>query len=75
MPRRLLISKPSSGAHGRDHPRRGSDPAASVHCTYAVDWTATKLRWDLAADDKELAVLNKLVEDCPDATVSFKPAA
>jgi hypothetical protein len=46
-----------------------------VHCTYAVDWTATKLRWDLAADDKELAVLNKLVEDCPDATVSFKPAA
>ncbi|MFI8008373.1 HNH endonuclease family protein [Streptomyces sp. NPDC086010] len=49
-------------------------PADAAHCTYGADWTATKLRWDLTADDKERAALLELAEACPDTTVQFEPA-
>jgi hypothetical protein len=31
---------------------------------YRADWTATKLRWKLSADDKECAALKGLAKDC-----------
>ncbi|WP_328349174.1 HNH endonuclease family protein [Streptomyces sp. NBC_00445] len=71
----VAVTARTNRSKGGKDPARWLPPATSAHCTYAVDWTATKLRWDLAANDKELTVLNKLVEDCPDATVSLKPAA
>jgi hypothetical protein len=36
--------------------------------------TATKLRWNLATDDTELAALNDLATSCPDQTVTYAPA-
>ncbi|WP_308013503.1 HNH endonuclease family protein [Streptomyces beigongshangae] len=32
-------------------------PDTAVRCTYAAQWVATKLRWDLTVDDTELAAL------------------
>ncbi|WP_329043544.1 HNH endonuclease family protein (plasmid) [Streptomyces sp. NBC_00178] len=49
-------------------------PAETAHCTYGADWTATKLRWGLTADDTERAALLKLAGACPDTTVQFEPA-
>jgi hypothetical protein len=49
-------------------------PAASVLCTYVADWTATKLRWGLAADESEHAALEKLAGDCPDTRISYEMA-
>lgn len=49
-------------------------PAQSATCTYLVDWTATKLRWDLSADETEQAVLLELAESCADSTVDYEPA-
>ncbi|MEU3136420.1 HNH endonuclease family protein [Streptomyces sp. NPDC006854] len=49
-------------------------PAQSATCTYLVDWTATKLRWDLSADETEQAALLDLAEPCADSTVVYEPA-
>ncbi|WP_442818685.1 hypothetical protein [Streptomyces sp. NBC_01320] len=40
--------------------------AASAQRTYGADWVATKLRWKLAADDKERLALEKLAAGCSD---------
>ncbi|MFG3398553.1 HNH endonuclease family protein [Streptomyces parvus] len=49
-------------------------PAQSSTCTYLVDWTATKLRWGLTADETEQAALLELAEPCTDSTVEYEPA-
>ncbi|WP_432053773.1 HNH endonuclease family protein [Streptomyces sp. bgisy022] len=48
-------------------------PAAGAHCTYTVDWVATKLRWGLTVDDTERAALADLAAGCDD-TVEYEPA-
>ncbi|MFD3808954.1 hypothetical protein ACFWTC_36575 [Streptomyces sp. NPDC058619] len=37
-------------------------------------WAATKLRWDLDADDAERQALLGVAEDCPNTTVVYEPA-
>ncbi|MFE3431146.1 HNH endonuclease family protein [Streptomyces sp. NPDC059171] len=49
-------------------------PAQSATCTYLTDWTATKLRWGLTADETEQAALLELAEPCTDSTVEYEPA-
>ncbi|MER6113769.1 HNH endonuclease family protein [Streptomyces hirsutus] len=49
-------------------------PAAGAHCTYAVDWVATKLRWQLTVDDTERIALEELAADCDGQTVEYEPA-
>jgi len=49
-------------------------PADAVHCAYGADWSGTKLRWGLSADEKERAALLKLAEACPDTTVQYEVA-
>ncbi|MGW3330477.1 HNH endonuclease family protein [Streptomyces rubiginosohelvolus] len=57
------------------------DPAAwmptaeSATCTYLVDWTATKLRWELSADETEQTALLELAKPCADSTVEYVPAS
>lgn len=48
-------------------------PSGEVHCQYAAEWTATKLRWGLAADPQEQAELLRLAEQCPTTEVHFEP--
>ncbi|MEV8457693.1 HNH endonuclease family protein [Streptomyces sp. NPDC052095] len=55
-------------------PSEWMPPAASAQCTYLADWTATKLRWKLTADDKERAALEKLSADCTDTVVKYEVA-
>ncbi|CAM5275791.1 HNH endonuclease family protein [Streptomyces atroolivaceus] len=49
-------------------------PAPSATCIYLVDWTATKLRWGLSADETEQAALLELTGPCADSTVAYGPA-
>lgn len=51
-----------------------ASPASGYHCEYAAQWTATKLRWNLAADDAERQALLSLAEDCPTTTVAYETA-
>ncbi|MFE2204552.1 HNH endonuclease family protein [Streptomyces rubiginosohelvolus] len=50
-------------------------PAESAACTYLVDWTATKLRWNLSADETEQAALLELAEPCADSIVEYETAS
>ncbi len=50
-------------------------PAQSAQCTYLADWTATKLRWGLTAEDKERAALETYAKDCPGTVVKYEPAS
>ncbi|MFE6023345.1 HNH endonuclease family protein [Streptomyces sp. NPDC056441] len=55
-------------------PSEWMPPAESAKCTYLADWTATKLRWKLTADDKERTALEKLAGDCSDTVVKYEVA-
>ncbi|MGI5473330.1 hypothetical protein [Streptomyces sp. CA-132043] len=53
-------------------------PAKDATCTYATDWTAAKLRWQLTADRAEAKAkakaLQRIAKSCAEATVQHKPA-
>ncbi|MFJ3575951.1 hypothetical protein [Streptomyces rubiginosohelvolus] len=50
-------------------------PAKSAKCTYLVNWTATKLRWELGADETEQTALLELAKPCADSTIEYEPAS
>ncbi len=50
-------------------------PAAEGHCRYIAEWTATKLRWSLTADETEVAALREAAAVCPDQQVTWELAA
>ncbi|AMM12336.1 Secreted protein [Streptomyces albidoflavus] len=49
-------------------------PLADARCTYIAEWVATKLRWQLAADDTERAALTDIAEGCGQQEVEYEPA-
>ena len=49
-------------------------PLADARCTYTVDWVATKLRWQLAADARERTALTELAAGCGQETVDYQLA-
>ncbi|MCX4400144.1 HNH endonuclease family protein (plasmid) [Streptomyces sp. NBC_00053] len=55
-------------------PSEWMPPTQSAKCTYLADWTATKLRWKLSADERERAALETLAKDCPGTAVKYEAA-
>ncbi|MEU2313122.1 HNH endonuclease family protein [Streptomyces albidoflavus] len=49
-------------------------PLADARCTYIAEWVATKLRWQLAADDTERAALTDIAGGCGQQEVEYEPA-
>ncbi len=51
-------------------------PAPEAQCRYVGEWVATKLRWQLTADDRELEALKVYAQGpCEDTIVHYTPAA
>ncbi|MFJ9690438.1 HNH endonuclease family protein [Streptomyces bacillaris] len=51
-------------------------PSPEAQCRYVGEWVATKLRWQLTADDRELEALKMYAEGpCEDTIVHYTPAA
>ncbi|MCC8477287.1 HNH endonuclease family protein [Streptomyces parvus] len=51
-------------------------PSPAAQCRYVGEWVATKLRWQLTADDRELEALKVYAEGpCEDTIVRYAPAA
>ncbi|MEU3001282.1 HNH endonuclease family protein [Streptomyces sp. NPDC006995] len=69
-----VTAKTNRSKADRD-PAAWMPPAQSATCTYLADWTATKLRWGLTADETEQAALLELAEPCTDSTVEYEPAS
>lgn len=70
----IAVTARTNRSKADQDPGQWLPPARSAHCRYAVEWTATKLRWGLTADPAEVAALHALAEQCPGATVEFEPA-
>ncbi|MGW2183104.1 HNH endonuclease, partial [Streptomyces sp. NPDC001732] len=49
-------------------------PAPGALCRYAAEWTATKLRWDLAVDELEKDRLLDIAASCGGTPVTYTPA-
>ncbi|MFE4263474.1 HNH endonuclease family protein [Streptomyces sp. NPDC056883] len=71
----IAVTAKSNRSKADKDPAQWLPPAAGYHCQYAATWTATKLRWSLAADDAERQALLGVAEDCPNTTVVYEPAA
>ncbi|MFF4105428.1 DUF1524 domain-containing protein [Streptomyces sp. NPDC001903] len=70
----IAVTAKSNRAKADKDPAEWMSPAAEYACTYVTGWVETKLRWGLAADDREREALLGLAEDCPGATVSYETA-
>ncbi|MFC8795644.1 HNH endonuclease family protein [Streptomyces cinereoruber] len=49
-------------------------PLPDAHCRYIGEWTATKLRWNLAVDQAEAEALKVYAEACETTVVHYNPA-
>ncbi|MFE4305698.1 HNH endonuclease family protein [Streptomyces sp. NPDC056891] len=49
-------------------------PLPDAHCRYIGEWTATKLRWGLTADQAEVDALTVYAEVCETTVVHYTPA-
>ncbi|MFB6828407.1 HNH endonuclease family protein [Streptomyces hydrogenans] len=49
-------------------------PHPDAQCRYIGEWTATKLRWNLAADQAEADALKVYAEACETTVVHYTPA-
>ncbi|MFJ2271942.1 HNH endonuclease family protein [Streptomyces sp. NPDC087228] len=69
----VAVTAKTNRAKADKDPAEWMPPAESARCTYLADWTGTKLRWKLTADDKERAALERLAKGCTN-TVKYEVA-
>ncbi|MFI0929603.1 HNH endonuclease family protein [Streptomyces sp. NPDC021012] len=55
-------------------PAQWMPPLPDAHCRYVGEWTATKLRWGLAADRDEVQALVVYADACESTVVHYTPA-
>ncbi|MFB7454859.1 HNH endonuclease family protein [Streptomyces sp. NPDC056194] len=55
-------------------PAQWMPPLPDAHCRYVGEWTATKLRWGLAADRDEIQALAVYADVCESTVVHYTPA-
>ncbi|MFD7461116.1 MULTISPECIES: HNH endonuclease family protein [unclassified Streptomyces] len=71
----VAVTARSNRSKADQDPAQWLPPATDAHCRYVAEWVGTKLRWNLTADDSELAALSEVAEACPERTVTYEPAA
>ncbi|MFE4692076.1 HNH endonuclease family protein [Streptomyces sp. NPDC056749] len=75
FPRSLVaVTAKTNRSKSDKDPAQWLPPAQGARCTYAADWTATKLRWKLSIDQDERGALLELAKECPDTSVEFEEA-
>lgn len=70
----VAVTARSNRSKSDQDPADWQPPLADARCTYATDWVATKLRWQLTADDRERAALTELAAYCGQETVDYQSA-
>ncbi|MFJ3083004.1 HNH endonuclease family protein [Streptomyces halstedii] len=70
----VAVTARTNRQKGDKDPSDWLPPAVGAQCTYGADWVATKLRWKLQADEKEIAALEKLAAGCTDTVVVYEVA-
>ncbi|MEW2570172.1 HNH endonuclease family protein [Streptomyces sp. NPDC047070] len=70
----IAVTAKSNRSKADKDPAQWMPQAGGYRCQYTAEWVATKLRWDLAADEAEREALLGLAQDCPGTTVDYEPA-
>ncbi|WP_395576587.1 HNH endonuclease family protein [Streptomyces sp. BK79] len=71
----VAVTARSNRSKADQDPATWLPPAAEVHCRYIAEWVATKLRWNLTADETEVTALREAAGGCPEQSVTYEPAA
>ncbi|MFG3275986.1 HNH endonuclease family protein [Streptomyces luteogriseus] len=70
----VAVTARSNRSKSDQDPAQWLPPSAEAQCRYAAEWVATKLRWNLAVDEGELAALRELTDACPTQVVEYERA-
>ncbi|RZU36692.1 uncharacterized protein DUF1524 [Streptomyces sp. BK022] len=71
----VAVTARTNRSKGDGDPSEWLPPLADARCTYAADWVATKLRWNLTVDPAECAVLTDIAAGCRQQDVTYESAA
>ncbi|MCF4136513.1 HNH endonuclease family protein [Streptomyces sp. Tue 6430] len=69
----VAVTARSNRSKSDQDPAGWLPPAPGAVCRYVAEWTATKLRWNLTADQVERDRLTDLADGCGDTTVTYAP--
>ncbi|MEU0786951.1 DUF1524 domain-containing protein [Streptomyces sp. NPDC006173] len=70
----VAVSARTNRSKADQDPAEWLPPLYDARCTYATDWTATKLRWKLTVDDRERAALVEIAAGCGPDSVDYEVA-
>ncbi|MFE4659169.1 HNH endonuclease family protein [Streptomyces hydrogenans] len=70
----VAVTARSNRAKADRDPAEWMPPLPDAHCRYIGEWTATKLRWGLSADQAEADALKVYAEACETTVVHYTPA-
>ncbi|MEU3400703.1 HNH endonuclease family protein [Streptomyces filamentosus] len=70
----VAVTARSNRSKADKDPAEWMPPLPEAHCRYVGEWTATKLRWGLAADQAEADALAVYAEACETTVVHYTPA-
>ncbi|MFD9271625.1 HNH endonuclease family protein [Streptomyces goshikiensis] len=70
----VAVTARSNRSKSDQDPFEWLPPASEALCRYASEWTATKLRWELAVDRDEQDRLYDIAAGCGGNTVTYTPA-
>ncbi|MFE0847263.1 HNH endonuclease family protein [Streptomyces sp. NPDC058794] len=71
----VAVTARSNRSKADQDPAQWMPPATEVHCRYIAEWVGTKLRWNLSADETEVAALREVAGGCPEQSVTYEPVA
>jgi hypothetical protein len=71
----IAVSAASNQAKSDSDPADWLPPASADECPFLSAWIATKVRWNLAVDQRERDALATEVADCPGARMPYEPAS
>lgn len=71
----VAVTARSNRSKSDQDPAEWMPPLPDAHCRYVGEWTATKLRWGLTADQAEADALRVYAETCETTVVHYTPAA
>lgn len=70
----VAVTARTNRSKSNQDPADWMPPSLEAQCRYVREWVATKLRWGLTADDRELEALKVYAEGpCEDTIVRYAP--
>ena len=60
----IAVTASSNRSKSDEDPAEWKPPRREAWCAFATDWTTVKVKWDLTADQAEVATLREMLKTC-----------